>query len=1615
MVKYHYRSTGGLIKKLIDYAKSSAPLRKDLDSLCRFIRYFYAFTALEDLEDRSIEVLYGIACFQWELLQIRRPEEIKCRVFNPTLKKDGFESTHTIIAVLVQDSPFLIDSIRMEINRLGLTAHLMINMGGVVVKRDAGHHLVDIKRHTKDPAKGGIVEDPFYFEVDRQTDPKEIAAIQAGIESVLNDVHLAVSDWRAMQEAMCSAIEGITGGIGEITEAEAHESQAFLEWLLADNFTFLGVRDYEMVGEGEALALRLIPDSGLGVLRDESGSKRYRLLSDLPDQARALFLSKTQLLMISKTNTRATIHRPSYTDYIGVKQFNDKGELCGERRFIGLYTSTAYSSSPLAIPFLRHKVQYLLKKSGLPARSHASKDLLHILSNLPRDDLFQATKKELYELSMGILNMQERRRIRLFLREDAYGRYISCLVFVPKDNFNTQLLRAIESIFNSAFQALEITYTTLFSASILARIHFVVRLDSAHLLDYDIDALEAEIVKAGKSWGDGFKEQAIAHFGEEKGNQIYKKYKMAFPTSYREAFDGHQAVHDILRIEKLKTPGQLEMTVYRPPGAGSAVISLKLYQLGSTVPLSDALPILENMGLRVIGEHPHELTLASGETVWINDFEMEMLQADISELKKIHKIFQEAFSAVWQGHAENDEFNRLVLEANFSWREIAVFRAYTKYLHQVGFRFSLQYVALSFLHNVSVARILLKLFHCYFDPENRCTGERIAALENDFLTALDTVNSLDEDRIFRRFLDVLKATQRTNYYQRDDHNQLKPYIALKFSPVEIPELPLPLPLYEIFVYSPRFEGIHLRMAKIARGGIRWSDRQEDFRTEVLGLMKAQQVKNSVIVPAGAKGGFVLKQRMLKATREEFLQEGIACYKNFIHGLLDITDNLVNNKIKRPKQVYCRDGEDPYLVVAADKGTATFSDIANQIAVAKEFWLGDAFASGGCTGYDHKKMGITARGAWVSAERQFQELGIDVDQAPIQVVGIGDMAGDVFGNGVLLSQRLKLVAAFNHLHIFIDPNPDAGISFQERKRLFALPRSTWEDYDSALISKGGGVFKRSAKSIRLTPEIKQLLDVNKDSMPPNELIRAILRAPVDMIWNGGIGTFAKASTETDEDCGDRTNNAIRVDAKQLRTKVICEGGNLGFTQLARIEFELNGGKVNTDFIDNSAGVDCSDHEVNIKILLNQIQVSGQLDEPERNDLLTRMTDEVAELVLQNNYHQNQVLSLAAYSSLGHLGMYSRYMDVLEKNERLNRALEFLPTTDQIMDRKSEDLGLTKPELSVLLAYTKNLLKEDLTGSELLSAPHVKEYVRNAFPTPLIQRYMKAMDTHRLHDDIVATQLSNRVVSDMGITFIYCMQDETGATLESILRAYLVAHDIFDMASIFADIESLDYKVEAEQQYRMMLDIIRLVRRATRWFLRNRRDEVIDIKPTIRTFLPHVDALRKRLPKLLFGTDKADYEQRIEDMINAGVMPDIAQRMAATDNIYHALNIIEASNSQDYDVFDVAKTYFMLVDRLNLFWFRGLIDTYPSENHWSILAKAAYKGDLDWVQRELTLSVLTFQTTARSFKGRITEWMEKHASLIERWEEVVTRLKAADARDFAMLSVAIRELSDITKVI
>jgi glutamate dehydrogenase len=1585
----------------------------DQADLCvEFVKQFYATVALEDLRELEVDDLYGAAVNFWALIQQRAPNEIKIRIYNPDFERHSWQTTHTVVEVISDDMPFLVDSMRMVVNRMGLISHLIIHMGGMHVLRNANHEVTTIFPRHGHAHDGALSEAPILMEIDRQTDPQILKELHSNFEHVLEDNRAVVEDWLSMREKVQEIISELDNARAVLDENEVEETKAFLNWIEDHHFTFLGVRDYELIHKGKETILQATPKTGLGVLRQGPTKLSVRNISTMAPEARELTVSP-RILVMSKTNTRATVHRDTYTDYIGVKRFNKKGEVIGERRIIGLYTSAAYNTNPKHIPFLRHKVALIMKNSSLNPRGHAGKVLLNILETLPRDDLIQGSEEELLEIAMGIFYMQERRRIRMFARMDIYHRFISCLVYVPKDRFNTELREAMQAVLSESFHAQDITFSTYFSESILARIHFVIRINPKDSIVYDFKEIEKKLIEVGRSWTDDLQHYLADSFGEEKANVLFARYKNAFPAVYMTSFSPRTAVFDIKHIEQLSEKNSLGMNFYRPLDEFADNFRLKIYQHDTTIPLSDVIPIVENLGLRAITERPYLLKFKDEKLTWVNDFSMHYTKGSKFQIDEIRELFQHAFRHIWFGDADNDGFNQLVLAAGLDWRQVSALRIYAKYFKQIGFTFSQEYIETALNNNAAIAKKLIELFEIRFRPEkDEKREDKFHHLVTEIHADLDGVANLDEDKIIRQYIQAITATTRTNYYQVNEEGLSKKYISIKLNTKLIPGVPRPYPMFEIFVYSPQFEGVHLRGGKVARGGLRWSDRKEDFRTEILGLMKAQQVKNAVIVPSGAKGGFVAKHLPMAGSREEILAEGIACYQQFIRGLLDLTDNYRDGAICKPAAVICYDEDDPYLVVAADKGTATFSDIANEISLEYKFWLGDAFASGGSIGYDHKKMGITAKGAWESVKRHFYEMGVDINTTDFTVVGIGDMAGDVFGNGMLLSKHIKLVAAFNHMHIFIDPDPDPATSFEERKRLFNLPRSSWADYDKKLISKGGGVFNRSAKSIVVSKEMKHVFGIKQAAIEPNELIKTILKAKIDLLWSAGIGTFVKAHTETNADVGDRTNDAIRVNGKHLRCKVVGEGGNLGFTQLGRIEYALNEGLIYTDFIDNSAGVSCSDKEVNIKILLNNIVTSGDLTEKQRNELLSEMTDEVAQLVLRENYLQTRAISLAVKQSLRSVELHSRYMNELERSGKIDRSLEFLPNEKLLMEHKLMGKGLSSPSICVLLCYSKIILKEGILASDVPEDPYLKQFLVGSFPRPLQERYSKQMQQHPLKREIIATKLSNIIVNEMGFSFVYRMQNETGAPISAIVRAYIITRSILNMDAIWKEIDALGTSVDADKLAEIMMLYVRLLRRLSRGFLRSQRMRM-DMTKTVKLYAPGMQELKNAMPKVFGEAHRKRYDEHLDEYKAMGIPDNLAHELTITRGLFASMDILDVAQQLSIKINKVAEIYFNIDQFLDLAWIRTQVIVHTTENHWEALSREALRDDLDWQQRLLTAGIIAIEPKSKDLMKCLETWSHRHKGLIERWRQVLANLRATPVLNYTMFFVAIRELLDLTQ--
>ena len=1592
------------------------------DSVVLLERY-YRDVLTEDLLDQDPRDLLGAALSHRDAAHVRRPGETIVRVFTPTLEQDGWSTGLTVIEIVTEDMPFLVDSISAELARQGRTIRLLVHPQPLV-RRDGAGALLEVVPEGADGA--ATRESWIHVHVDRVDQAEEERQpLAVALRRVLADVRSAVADWPRM-EARARDISALLlqAPPSGVDEEEIQQARHLLDWLVAGQFIFLGYREYRFE-RGETpddASLEAIPGTGLGLLRDED---HHGGPTKLP-RAVARKAAEPRLVIITKANSRSTVHRPDYLDYISLKTFDDDGTVVGEQRFLGLFTPTAYSWSVREVPFVSTKVTQVLARTGFAPESHLGKDLIGVLEDYPRDEMFQSDVDTLTDVATAVVHLQERPRTRLFLRRDQYQRFMSCLVYLARDRYTPAVERRVGALLKKAFHGTSVESDARVSESTLAQLHVVVRVArGTPLPDVDTAELERRVVEATRTWEEDLAEAAKQRYGED-GARMASRF--AFPEGYKEDVDAVAAAEDLRHLSAL-TPESLGLHLYRQDGAAEEERRLKLYRRGE-LSLSSVLPIFQGLGLEVVDERPHTLEALDGGRIHVYDFGLRAAtpQAWAGDEDEVRTRLQEAFLASWERRAESDGFNALVLLAGLTWRQVVVLRAAAAYLRQTGSIFSREYVEAALRDNPALAAMLVELFETRFDPagpDGAAADEARAAAEEGLagriMAALDDVASLDQDRIVRALTGVIRSTLRTNYYQpgpgpahgggegpgADEHRLT---IAFKIDSRRLRDLPEPRPMFEVWVYSPRVEGVHLRFGPVARGGLRWSDRREDFRTEVLGLVKAQTVKNAVIVPTGSKGGFFVKNPPDPAVdREAWLAEGTAAYRLFISSLLDVTDNIVGGDVVPPEHVVRHDGDDPYLVVAADKGTAAFSDVANAVSRDYGFWLDDAFASGGSTGYDHKKMGITARGAWESVKRHFRELGHDTQSEDFTVVGIGDMSGDVFGNGMLLSEHIRLVAAFDHRHVFLDPDPDAATSYTERRRLFELPRSSWADYDTALISEGGGVYARTAKSVPVSDQVRARLglDDGVTELTPAELIRAVLRAPVDLLWNGGIGTYVKAAAETNEQIGDRSNDAIRVDGAQLRCSVVGEGGNLGFSQRGRVEAALHGVHLNTDAIDNSAGVDSSDHEVNIKILLTAVTREGRMTLEERNELLGSMTDEVAARVLRQNYEQSVLLGNARHQHNQMAGVHRRAIQWLEGRGELDRALEFLPGDAELARRAESGGGLTSPELAILVAYAKLSLKASLVDSDLPDDPWFEAELRGYFPQPLQERFAEEMRGHRLRREIIATRVANSVVNRGGTSFVYRAAEETGADPAQIARAFVVAREIYGLAPFVRAVEELDNVVPTDAQADLYLEFRRLLDRSVRWLVQH-RPEGVDVAAEIDRFGPAVQTLTPLIPDLLRGRALADAEQRRAHIAGAGVPEELARRYGALVEEFAVLDVVELAERTGQPLEVVAEMRFATEEHFGIGALLARVGALPREGRWDTLARAAAREDLYAVLNTLTARVIEETDHDGSPDHRLHVWDRANAAYLERARSAVEGVNDLEVAGLAPLSVALRAL-------
>ncbi|MFK5585025.1 NAD-glutamate dehydrogenase [Serinicoccus sp. LYQ131] len=1592
---------------------------------------FYQHRAPAELADREPDQLSAMARSMAELSTGRAAGTAAIRVLNPTMEQGGWTSRQTAVQVVTDDMPFLVDSVLGEIARHGLSVQQLLHPQLVV--DEAGGHVLDVSAQRV--GDGQRLESWIHVEVDRVPDLDDRESLRAGLERVLGDVRRACDDWGRMRQRARALVDELEISPPRSVDAQQVQSAVdFLTWIDDHHYTYLGYRCYDLVETDEGLALRTVPGSGLGILRDPegagggaadgggTGTGTKVLRPQAADSAR-----EPILLAVTKANSRATVHRTVPLDYIGVRRFDESGAVIGEHRFLGLFTQSAYAESTTRLPIVGAKVREVLENSGFTPDSHSGKDLLSVLEAYPRDELFQAPVEVLSRTALDVVRLIERPAARIYPRIDEFGRFVSALVYLPRDRYNTTNRLRVQHLLEEVYGGELADYATRIGDGPLAQLHFVITLPAGRAADeVDTADLQRRVAAVTRTWVESLGDAVAEHVDDEGATgDLVARYADAFPEAYKEDFDGAAAYTDLLRLGELHgSRASARPHVYRATEDRPGERRLKVYR-AEPMSLTHVLPVFAHLGLEVTVQRPYELQGRDGETDYIYDFALRAADEAVwsggehRTEEQVAAAFEDAFTAVWGGDAESDTLNSLVLTADLDWRRVVILRTLVRYLRQVG-TFSLDYLEEALTSNPRIAWALIELFEARFDPDaDQDEEERAAAVREaaETLTlGLDEVASLDQDRILRGLGDVVLAALRTNFYQRDADGRPKAWVSLKLLPGQLDLLPEPRPAFEIWVYAPRVEGSHLRFGSVARGGLRWSDRREDFRTEVLGLVKAQMVKNAVIVPTGSKGAFFPKQLPDPGTdREGWLAEGKAAYRTFISGMLDVTDNRVGGSVVVPERVVRHDGDDPYLVVAADKGTATFSDIANGVARDYGFWLDDAFASGGSAGYDHKGMGITAKGAWESVKRHFRELGLDTQSEDFTVVGVGDMSGDVFGNGMLLSEHIRLVAAFDHRHIFLDPDPDAAASYAERQRLFELPRSTWEDYDASLISEGGGVYPRTQKSIPVSAQVRQRLGLPEGTtkMAPHELLRGILTAPADLLWNGGIGTYVKASTESDAEIGDRANDPIRVDGSQLRVRVVGEGGNLGLSQSGRIEAATHGVHVNTDAIDNSAGVDTSDHEVNIKIALTPLVQDGEMSLEARDELLASMTDEVARKVLRHNYDQNVLIGNGRHQREVMVTVHQRLIRHLGEHAGLDPALEFLPDESEWARRERAGTGLTSPEFSVLVAYSKLGLKQALAETELADDPALVRTLMEYFPEPLRERAEEQIRQHPLRQQIVVNEIANAMVNRGGVSFAFRAEEETGATVAQIARAFHVARSVFDLAGFTAAVEQLDNVVSTDAQTELYLEMRRLLDRSVRWYLNNRSLST-GMDEEIARFAGPVQDLVPRLGELLQGQERERWAERARWAREQGIPEDVAEVYASLLDSYSLLDIVELAGELDGDVTEVAQVYFAVSESFRVDDLLTHVSHLPREDRWASLARGALRDDLYGVMRGLARTVVE-RTPANPEdpQGRVHDWMAEQREALARTSQVLRTVSGMEEPDLAPLSVALRTLRGLVR--
>jgi glutamate dehydrogenase len=1578
---------GELYARISERTGARAPL------LRAFAEAYLRRMSADILVGRSAEELFGEIVGAFDLADRRGANPLAVRAFNPTLQADGYALPGSVLETNTPDSPFLVDSVSAEFDARGLTVREKLHPV-IGVERDEAGRIVAVL-HARETEQR---ESVMHFELERRLSSEELMELCDRVRDVLGDVQAAVRDFRDMRERVPAMVAAAQAAAMRYSADEVEEAVAFLGWLFEDNFLFLGYREYAV----QSGAVSIVPGSGLGILADEASS-HYRepmpLMSIEPRLRERI--TGGDLLLVSKTNRFATVHRHERMDYVGVKHVGASGEILGELRLIGLFTSKAYAEPAGRVPILRRKLRQIIEAEDLIEGTHDYKAAVALYESFPKDDLFGASVDDLRAEVMGLLHLEERRQVKMFVRFDAEGRSVAITIALPRDRYNVELQQRLVELLQERFGGESVDqYLSLGETELAARIHFTVHV-TGPLPEVSLADLEHEVIALTRTWDDRLRERLVAIYGEEHGVRLAETYRERFPDYYKNSTDISMALVDVDQFEHLTVGEQFRVALQNERGGPQDLTRVGIYKTGGKVQLSEVLPILENLGLQVDEEVPTRLNGGDGET-FLHNFGVLDEHGRLLDLATNGERVADCIAAVWHGQAESDALNRLVISAGLSWHQVAVVRAYRKYRQRVGAQLPIEYQNATFARHPTVSALLVRYFEVRFDPNRPIVAGEEDALRQEVLAALDAITSLDDDRILRNHLGTVDATVRTNAFLG------RPHLSFKFASAAVPLMPKPYPLYEIFVYSPAMEGIHLRGGRVARGGIRWSDRPEDYRTEILGLMKAQMVKNAVIVPVGSKGGFVLKHP--PADRTALREEVVRQYTTLMSGMLDITDNLVNGAVVQPTGVRILDGEDPYLVVAADKGTAALSDTANAISESYGFWLGDAFASGGSAGYDHKKLAITARGAWESVKRHFRELGLDVATEAFTVVGIGDMSGDVFGNGMLLSNQIRLVGAFDHRHLFLDPDPDPAAGFAERKRLYDLPGSSWDDYDRTKISTGGGVFGLDAKSVPLGPEIRAALglDDSVTALPPAELKTAILRSPVDLFWNGGIGTFVKASDESHAEVGDRTNDAIRIDGRDLRVRVVGEGGNLGFTQRGRIEYAAAGGRINTDAVDNSAGVDCSDHEVNLKILLGIPEAAGDLTRKQRDELLAEVEDDVCRHVLYDNYLQAQILSQEVAVSQDRIEAYDDLMHRLENDALLERPIEFLPTSDEMAERHRQGRAMERPELCVLLAYAKRSLKTALLEASLVDDPYLDRELRGYFPPKIVERFGDLLRRHALRRELVATIMANDVVNSQGITFVSRLCSETGAEQAEVVRAYYVARQVTGAVARWSAIEALDGMMDPSLQNELMVGVDHMVEDVARWYLLHPHAGGLDdvIAPHSAAFAELAGVIDTAGPD-----DWRAHRTAVADaLVERGVDPELARKHAWQPELTHSPDIAQVAQVTGRSLQDVATTFFLVGEQLHIDALERRVFALHSESRWERWAALAMEDDLMAVRREVAERVLLAAPDS-PVEEAVELYLATRSETYERLNRLLAGLDGDIEVGLAALTVALRQVRGV----